>query len=176
MKSIIALQKYLHALEEAFLFFYVQRFSFKAKERITTPKKVYGIDTGMIQAKTVSFSSNTGKLYENIVAIELKKLEIQGKCQFFYWKSKKDEEVDFVIKEGQNVTQLIQVCMDVGSEKTKMREVRALLKAGSELNCKDLLILTKDQEGTENAEWFGLHGGIVYLPLWKWLLDENKKK
>ncbi|MBI2666350.1 ATP-binding protein [Candidatus Woesearchaeota archaeon] len=171
VKSTATIEKYLHALQEAFLFFFLTRFSFKAKERETAQKKIYCIDNGFIQAKGISFSQQRGKMYENIAAIELKKREMQGKIHFFYWKNPQQEEVDFVIKEGLKVTQLIQVCEDISNEKTKMREMRALLKASRELHCSDLLLLTREKEGTEKMEWFGMRGEVRFLPLWKWLLE-----
>src|SRR3989339_229164 len=63
----------LSYLEEAFLIFQVPIFSYKVKERKLYPKKYYCIDTGIINAATVNFSSNIGRVYENIAAIYLLK-------------------------------------------------------------------------------------------------------
>jgi uncharacterized protein len=54
---------------------------------------------------------------------------------------------------------------------TKNREIRALIKAGKELRCKNLLIITEDKEGEEKIEWFGDKAVIQFIPLWKWLSD-----
>jgi len=70
------------------------------------------------------------------------------------------------------VTRLIQVCRDMSDPKTRHREIRALLKAGAELKCRDLLILTEDTQKEEAAEWFGFKWEIRYLPMWKWLQEE----
>jgi predicted AAA+ superfamily ATPase len=48
------------------------------------------------------------------------------------------EEVDFVVKQGNRISELIQVCTDATGSLTRHREVRALIKAGNELNCKNL--------------------------------------
>ncbi len=56
---------------------------------------------------------------------------------------------DFVIKQDTEVRELIQVCHDTTDTKTRERETRALLKAGKELKCKNLLIITEDKEGEE---------------------------
>lgn len=174
IKSTLTIEKYLHALEEAFLFFQVPRFSFKAKQMVTLPKKIYSVDTGFIQAKAFTFTQNFGKLYENTVAIELKKNELEGKLTFFYWKNQQQEEVDFVIKEGTRITQLIQVCVDLSEPKTWEREIRALLKASRDLRCKNLLIITTEKEGKKKLQWFGMEGEVHFIPLWKWLLNEMK--
>lgn len=86
-----------------------------------------------------------------------------------YWKN--GGEVDFVIKERDNIAELIQVCYSVQDSKTKGREIRALLKAGEELKCQSLTMITYDYEAEEDAEWFGAKGRIKFIPLWKWILS-----
>ena len=169
-KSVHTIEKYLSYLEEAFIFFKLSRFSFKVREQIRSGKKIYCIDNGLIHAKAFRLSSDMGRLYENLVAIELKKLEMNGEANIYYWKSRAHEEVDFVVKQGLKVKQLIQVCYDIGNIKTKEREIRALLKAGSELNCRNLLIITENYEAEEQVTWFGIKGKIKFIPLVKWLL------
>ncbi len=114
-----------------------------------------------------------GNLYENIVAIELKKKELNKKINFYYWKNQQQEEVDFVIKEGIKIKELIQVCYSLDNIETKNREIRTLLKAGKELKCKNLIVINLDKESEENIEWFGIKGKIKFIPLWKWLLEKN---
>jgi len=173
IKSSHTTEKYLGYLEESFLLFSLKRFSYKVKEQLASNKKIYCIDSGFIQAQAFKLSPDLGRLYENLVAIELKKLELDNKINFYYWKNPQQEEVDFVIKEGIKVKQLIQVCYNLENDKTKSREIRVLLKAGKELKCKNLLIITSEKEGEENAEWFGIKGKIKFTPLWKWLLQHK---
>lgn len=167
--STMTARKYLGYLEEAFLFFSLPRFSFKVREQVASNKKIYCTDTGFVAAKAFQVSENRGKLYENIVAIVLWKLRLQGTASVFYWKNAQQEEVDFVVQQQDRVTALIQVCADLQDEKTRSREVRALLKASRELHCDNLLILTEREEKNETSEWFGMTGTIRYVPLWKWL-------
>lgn len=171
-KGLHTIEKYLGYLEEAFVIFRLSRFSFKVKEQAASNKKVYCIDNGFINAKGFKVSPDMGKLYENAVAIELKKAELCGKADIFYWKNVQHEEVDFVVKHGTGIVQLIQVCYDAKNAETKKREIRALLKAGKELNCCNLFIINGDYEAEEEAEWFGIKGKIKFMPLWKWLLSE----
>ncbi len=172
-KSAHTAQKYLGYLEEAFLLFSLKRFSFKTREQLTFNKKIYAIDNGFISAKSSKPTQDTGKLYENIVAVHLKKAEIGGKLGFYYWKNAQHEEVDFVIKENAKITKLIQVCYDVSSPDTKKREIRSLIKAKQELKCNELMVLTNDYEAEEAAEWYGEKAKIRFIPLRKWLLMEN---
>ena len=171
IQSANTIKKYLGYLEETFIFFSVPRFSNKVKEQITFNKKIYSIDNGFITAKAFKTSPDMSKLYENIVAQELKKKEIDNKLKLFYWKNQQQEEVDFVIQENTKIKQLIQVCYEISKIETRKREIRSLLKAGKELKCQNLLILTRDYEFEEQIKWFDIKGKIVYMPLWKWLLN-----
>ena len=170
IKSSHTIEKYIGYLEESFILFSLNRFSYKVKEQLSSNKKIYCIDNGFIQAKSFKVSPDLGKLYENIVACKLKKQEVDGKLKFYYWKNQQQQEVDFVVKEGLKVRQLIQVCFNIKDLETKNREVRALIKTSKELKCNNLLIITEDKEGEEKAKWFGDRATIRFIPLWKWLL------
>lgn len=168
-KSVHTVEKYLNYLEESFIFFRLNRFSFKIKEQISAPRKIYCVDNGLIYAKAFRFSRDIGKLYENIVCIELKKLEVSGVTSIFYWKNPQHEEVDFVVKEGTKVKKLIQVCYNVDDIDTKKREVRALIKASQELKCNNLLVITDDFKAVEEVNWYGTKRKIKFVPLREWL-------
>jgi len=124
---------------------------------------------GPVTSASFRFSQDQGKLYENLVAIALHRLEMEGKLELYSWKGQRHEEVDFVVKRGLRVQRLIQVCRTLDEPGTRQREVRALLKASEDLQCKDLLVLTENAEGEESASWFGARGKIRFEPLWKWL-------
>ncbi len=171
-KSVHTVAKYIKYLEETFILFKLDRFSFKLKEQTKSSKKIYCYDNGFIYAKAFKLSPDTGRLYENIVAVHLKKSEDAGGARIFYWKNQQGEEVDFVVRNGIVITELLQVCYDINEPDTKQREIKALLKAGKELKCKKLVIITSDYEAKEKAEWFGIKEKILFVPLWKWLLEK----
>ena len=166
LKSVHTALDYLSFLEESFLFFLVPRFSYKAKERIIANRKIYAADTGMIDALSVNFSRDIGKIYENMVFLELIRRRLSMKSEIYYWQDIYKKEVDFVVKEGKDVKELIQVCYDIGNYDTKKRETSALVKSSKELKCKKLLIITDDYEAEEVIDG----GRIKFIPLWKWLL------
>jgi predicted AAA+ superfamily ATPase len=174
-RSAHTVQKYLGYLEEAYIFFSVPRFSYKFREQVAANKKIYCIDNGFITAKAFRFSENRGRLLENIVAIELKRRALAEGTELFFWKNMEQEEVDFVVKQGNGIRELIQVCADATGSRTQQREVRALIKAGNELRCKNLIVLTENEEREDTLEWFGMQGTIRFLPLWKWLLPLPEK-
>ena len=163
VKSVHTIMNYTEYIQNSYLVFLVERFSFKLKEQMIAPKKVYCIDTGLSNAIGFKFIENFGRLIENIVAIELKRRE----KEIYYWKDYQQHEVDFVIKEGTKVKQLIQVCYSLEDLETKKREIRGLIKASDELKCRNLLIITWDEE-KEIKEKNKL---IKVVPLWKWLLS-----
>lgn len=171
VKSSHTVEKYESYLEEAFLFFHLRRFSYKIREQIASNRKIYAIDNGLVTAKAFQISRDLGKLYENAVGCELLRRTDQGGTSLYYYKNAQQEEVDFVVKGATQVSGLIQVCYDVSNGDTRRREIRALLKAGKELNCDNLTIINNDLETVEDEEWFGLKGKIKYQPLHKWLLN-----
>jgi len=173
LQSVHTVEKYLRHLEEAFLFFSVRRFSFKVREQVRADRKIYCTDNGIVTSSSFRFSANAGSLYENMVGIALRKRQLEGRLEFFRWQSAQQEEVDFVVKKGTRIKQLVQVCADVTDPKTKTREVRALLKASADLRCNDLLILTETAEGEESVSWFGAQGKVRFMPLWKWALADD---
>ncbi|MBU3923618.1 MAG: ATP-binding protein [Nanoarchaeota archaeon] len=166
--SVHTIEKYLDYLEESFIFFSVKRFSYKVKEQLSSIKKIYCTDNGMITSRAFQASPDFGRLYENLVAIELKKREMDNLIDVFYWKNQQQEEVDFVVKKELKIVELIQVCYDM-NPKVKEREVRALVKAGKELKCKKLTVITKDYEGREKVDWFGIKAEVEFVALWRWL-------
>jgi predicted AAA+ superfamily ATPase len=165
--SVHTVQNYVKYLEDTYLVFHLDRFSFKQREQVKSPKKMYALDNGMINALAFGFSKNIGNLMENTVAVELirRKSGSSSRMELYYWKDQQQREVDFVVKEGLDISYLIQVCYNVDDPKTKEREVKSLVRAAGELDCNDLLVITWDEEGEE--EFKGCR--IRFVPLWKWL-------
>ncbi len=162
--------KYTKCCEDAYFCFFVPVLSYKIKDQMQYPKKVYFADTGFITCLSLRFMKDMGRLYENAVFLWLKNNPSKKDREIFYWLSSQKEEVDFVVKEGTEVAQLIQVCYDIEDYDTKKRETKALIKAAEELECKNLLIITEKKEGLETINGHQ----ITYIPLWKWLLEAEK--
>jgi len=163
IKDVHTVKNYVEYLERAYLIFQVRRFSFKLKSQMLSPRKVYAVDTGLINTVSFKFSENIGRLMENLVFLELLRRRSYkfADYEIYYWKDAKGE-VDFVVKSENKVTQLIQVTYELNKENFE-REVASLLKASKELKCKELLLITWDQEDTTKE-------GVKIMPLWKWLL------
>jgi predicted AAA+ superfamily ATPase len=143
------------------------------KEQFIAPKKIYCIDTGLGNVIGYKLSENKGRQIENLVAIELlRKISYKiGNFEIFYWKDYQQHEVDFVIKSGSDINQLIQVTYASSKDEIDKREIKALIKASDLLKCKNLLIITWDYEDEIKAN----NKTIKCLPLWKWLLEKELK-
>lgn len=117
---------------------------------------------GFFVCKCSIASASFGVLTETLVFLEIKRRNLE----VYYWKNQSGYEVDFVVKEGQKITELIQVAWDVRDEATRRREERALLCAMEELKVDEGIILTEDKERSIEK-----NGKLIkYLPVWKWLL------
>lgn len=165
VKSVHTVKNYFGYLEDSYLLFQLPPFSVKLKERLTGNRKVYCIDTGMINAIASKISPDDGRLLENVVFLELRR---SGR-EIYYYPSLKGE-VDFVVKNGLQVEELIQVSYSIFDPSTKKREVRALSNASKELGCDRLTIITWDEE-----EIIKLDGKteVKVVPIWKWLLGKS---
>ncbi|MEM0476613.1 MAG: ATP-binding protein [Candidatus Aenigmatarchaeota archaeon] len=163
------LYDYIDKLQDTLNVFFVDKFSKSVYIRRSWPKKVYIVDTGI--SVLVRFSQDIGKLMENCVFLELlRKTNIYPLIEIFYFKDYQQNEVDFVIKEGLEIKQLIQVTYASNKDEIEKREIKALIKASELLKCKDLLIITWDYEDEINFE----NKTIKCIPLWKWLVLEAK--
>ncbi len=168
IKKVTTIKNYVGYFQDAYLIFVLERFSPKLKQQMIAPKKIYCIDTGIINVISFRETENFGKLMENLVLTEFlrRRSYWQDKLQIYYWKDHFQHEVDFVAKEGLRVKQLVQVCYNVEDYNTKEREIKSLLKASKEMRCNDLLVITWDHEDEEVFN----NKKIKFVPLWKWLL------
>lgn len=171
LKSATTTEKYINYLEEAYLIFSVLRYSPKSIQRIKSPRKVYAVDNGFVTAKAIQHSPDKGKLMENLVFMELVKRGYDPERELFYYKTRNNREIDFVLKKETEVTELIQVCYESINSVAEEREAKALTEASGELKVDTLSVLTWDEEREVRRD-----GKTVrFKPLWKWLLDKDKK-
>jgi len=157
------LSEYLNYAREVYFIFSVPVYSFKIKDLLLYPKKIYSIDVGLNDSISTKFSKNLGDLIENIIYLEF----LRRGEDVYYFISKNDLECDFVIKENLKYTKAVQVSFDISDEDTKRREVKSLLSALRELNLEEGVILTYDYFGEEIIN----KKKICYVPVWYWLLN-----
>lgn len=153
LSSVATTKKFCDYLAEPYLFFYLPRFNDKLKLMNKAPRKVYVVDNGFVQSTAFNLNENLGRLLENQVFVELLRHGYEPGNTLFYYRTRNNKEIDFVTHRGTKVRQLIQVCYDMTSEKTRKRELDALVEAAEELHCDNLLVITSDQQ--EQIEWKG---------------------
>ena len=162
LSSVATTKKFCDYLNEPYLFFYLPRFNNKLKLMNKAPKKVYVVDNGFVQSTAFNLSENLGRLLENQVFVELLRRGYIPGQTLFYYRTRNDKEIDFVTRKSAKVEQLIQVCYDMTSERTRKRELAALVEAAEELRCDNLLVITNSQE--EQIEWKDRLISIINVP------------
>lgn len=140
IKTNVTILEYLSFLEQCYLFFFVPKFNYSAKAQSVNPKKVYCIDTGMIQNVTLSANADTGRMLENAVFIELRR---HTKNIWYY--SEAAFECDFLYGRDVVPENAVQVCYELTSE-NREREVRGLVETCKKFPGIKPLIVTFNQK------------------------------
>ena len=161
--SVATVENYISHLEEAYLFFSLQRYSFKVKETVRAPRKIYAVDNGLVTARARQVSQDRGRLLENAVFLELLRQGLKVNENLFYYRTRNNREVDFLILDGHRVQALVQVCHSIDDQRTRARESKALLQAAAELAPEQLFLVTWDTETTIEEDGKTIHG----IPFWQ---------
>jgi predicted AAA+ superfamily ATPase len=165
LNSVNTVKNYVDFIQESYIGFVIEPFSNKIKERISLPKKFYIIDTALIDAILSSTRNDYGKKLENIIFLELRRRS----CEIYYL-YQDGFEVDFAIRKGKKLTELIQVTWDLSDLDTRKRELNALVKAAKEFRVDALTVIV--HENHEEEIVIGSHR-INIIPAWKWLLNSS---
>ena len=156
--------EFLEAAEAIFLVRTVRKYSPKITVQELSEKKVYIIDTGLLNAMVFKFSADTGKALEQAVFWELIR---RGHTVFFY---KDGFECDFLVQKDERIVHAIQVCDQIREEKTRAREIRGLVATCKQFGLKKGLVVTSETE--EEFEIDGIE--IQMVPVVSFLLDADR--
>ena len=158
-------KNFIEYLENTYLISTLPMFSYSVRKQIKNPRKIYAVDTGLLKIASIHFSENKGRFLENLVLIELRRRQ----KEVYYYKTENGLEVDFVIRDGTKLSEVIQVTQSLSNAKTKEREVNSLLETLKELKKKEGIILTENDE-----DEFVVDKKVVkVVPTYKWLLQEK---
>jgi uncharacterized protein len=162
VKSSSSIKDYLHYYEQSYLFYFLKKFDFSVRKQIMNPKKVYSVDQAISNRLGFAFSENKGRILENIIFIELLR---RGK-EVYYHSGK--YECDFLVKEGLNVTQAIQVTWALNGANWE-RETRGLKEAmqNHKLEKGNLIVCEMEESEALTGD------NIIIIPAWKWLLERR---
>lgn len=161
--------RYMEYLENTYMIQSVPLFDWSLQKQYVNPKKIYSIDTGLSKRVSFEVGKRIGDMLENIVYLELKRRH----NEIYYFKTAQGYEVDFLIKEYEQITNLVQVSQTLTDGKTKKRELRALVKASDELKHSEninLLLLTMDESYTEVMD----DKTIKVINILEWLILDHQ--
>ncbi len=151
--------EYISHLEDAFALFTVPVHAQSMREQWRNPRKIYSVDVGFKTAMDYPFALDTGRVFENIVFLDLRR----NAERISYLKDR--QEVDFYYTKGGKEF-LLNVCYEMESPATREREVKSLTEAMKRLSLGESLIVTAEtREIVDTAA-----GRITVMPLWEWLL------
>ena len=146
-----------------FMFIKVPKFEYSMVKEENSLFKYYCIDNGLRGAVMMPQSDDSGKNLENTIFRHLYRTKgIDGKVCYF----KDKTECDFLVRSDEKVDKLIQVSWDISNPQTFEREVRGLTDAADATECKNLFIITDDDERTIESNG----KTINIIPAWKYLL------
>jgi len=153
IKSVRTTIDYCDYLKDAYLVEFVPRFSFSIKQQQANPKKVYSIDTGMAKANSLSQQEDWGRILENAVYLQLRKIS----ADIQYYKDDKSE-CDFLLRVDAAYSHAVQVCWQLTTDNLQ-RELTGLRNALKTSGARKGIIVTFNQED--------VFDDIQVVPMWK---------
>lgn len=160
--SVNTIKNYIEYLESSWLIFTMNVYDYSVKRQQIAAKKVYSIDTGLVNKIGFNFSPNTGKLMENAVFLALRRKT----REIYYYTTPAGYEVDFYLPES---GRLIQVAQSMDNPAVREREIRALADGMSTLGLSSGLILTDSKSQIMTRNGFT----ITIRSLADWLLENE---
>lgn len=153
--------EYFSYLEQTWLLHFIPKFSYSVRKQSINPRKVYAIDTGLVNVNSKSFSGDYGRILENLVYLYLRR-----KYKEIYYFSEKGE-CDFIAVEREEATEIVQVSYELNPDNLD-RELNGLFEALAFFEKGEGLIITQNQ--TDRFERNGKVAKVV--PCHQYFLGE----
>jgi predicted AAA+ superfamily ATPase len=170
--SRATLSEALNYFEDAFLLATLRPYSRALSTDTNISPKVYAIDPGLAYANSLASSEDVGQRLEDAVYLELRRQSPHRRDHLIssFKTQEGNYEVDFVVDDAMKNEELrlIQVCTDIGEQKTYERELRALRAAMAQTKTPKGILVTLENSRRELS--FS-EGDIRVLPAWEWILS-----
>uniref|UniRef100_F4C508 AAA family ATPase n=1 Tax=Sphingobacterium sp. (strain 21) TaxID=743722 RepID=F4C508_SPHS2 len=136
--STNTISEYLAHMEYAYLMYFVPKFSYSQRKQLVNPRKVYAIDTGMINLVSTAFTEDQGRKFENLIYMHLRR-----KHKEIYYFSERGE-CDFIVFNRGTFQQAVQVCWQLNQDNLN-RELNGLFEALTFFDEKEGALVTLEQ-------------------------------
>ncbi len=152
------IMEYLSHFEYSYLFHFVPKFSYSLRKQMVNPRKVYAIDTGMVNVNSASFTEDSGRKFENLIFLHLRR-----KYKDIYYFSEKGE-CDFISYGRKEIPEIIQVCYNLNQDNLD-RELNGIFEALTFFNLKTGTLVTFNQKDRFQRNGMTVHvvPGYDYL-------------
>lgn len=154
---------YVSHFEDAFLLRSISMHSRSERQRMSNPRKVYPVDTGLITVYEGAGRAHRGRALETAVLLELER----RRYAVDWYRTDEGWEVDFLAERADSAPLLLQVCLDTSADETWEREVRALQAASAAQPTAEALMVTLDPTPPARE----LPGRLRWMPAARWLLE-----
>jgi len=138
ISSTTTILDYFSYLEQSYLLAFIPMFNYSLKKQNIHPRKVYAIDTGLVEINTPHFTKDAGHKLDNLVFLALRR---RSKEIYYYSGS---GECDFLIIDKGIISSAVQVCLELNDNNLK-RETSGLFEAMKTFQLVEGTIVTLSQ-------------------------------